>query len=142
MNVLVKTGAKPAHRVLIAGFGQKSDPAAGSASRYIEAAPDGIRFWGGAIELKTNSPLDLGRWQMLTVTYDGETLAIYKDGEPIGKERAGFASDAEGVVSAGPAGPWDQTSRFQGSIRDFTIRRGNMSQDEVKKFYDENKPSQ
>ena len=74
--------------MIIAGFGQDKDPVAGSSSRYFAVYPDGIRFWLATDgDVKTNSPLDLGRWQMLTATYDGDTLTVYKDAAPIMKKR-------------------------------------------------------
>ena len=143
MNLLVKADAQPAHRVILAGFGQpKDDQGAGAQARYLAVFPEDIEFWFGGKNLKTNSPLDLGRWQMLTVTFDGGTLAIYKDGEPIGKERVGFRADADGVVTVGAADPWEHTNAFQGSVKNFTIRRGAMTDKEARHLFEENKTEQ
>ena len=139
MNALVKADARPADRVIIAGFGQ--DAGEGGSSRYLAVFPDGIRLWLGAQgEVKTNSPLDLGRWQMLTATYDGETLSVYKDGQPLMKKRLGLASDSEASVSVGTVDPWDHQRTFNGSVQDFTIRRGALNENEVKELLGETRP--
>jgi alpha-mannosidase len=143
MNLLLKTDAKPKDRVILAGFGQPNDEkGAGAAARYLAVFPEDIEFWCGGKNLKTNSPIDLGRWQMLTATYDGDSLALYKDGEPIGKERIGFGMDAGGSVSVGPIDPWDHQRSFAGSVKDFTIRRGALGEKEVKQLFEQNKPAQ
>jgi alpha-mannosidase len=143
MNLFVKTGATPRGRVLIAGFGPPSeDEGKGGSERYIAVADDGIRFWSGGTDIKTNSPIDLGRWQMLTATYDGDTLALYKDGQAIGKSRKNFSANADGNVSVGPLDPWDHQRIFQGSVRDFTIRRENLTKTEVKKLFETTKAPQ
>ena len=67
--------------------------------------------------MKTNSPLDLGRWQMLTATYDGDSLTIYKDASPIMKKRMGFAADGEPTVSIGTPDPWDHQRAFRVASR-------------------------
>ena len=66
--------------------------------------------------MKTNSPLDLGRWQMLTATYDGDSLTIYKDAAPIMKKRMGIDAAAAPVVSIGVADPWDHQRVFAGGF--------------------------
>jgi alpha-mannosidase len=141
MNLLVKADAKPDHRVVLAGFGQPEDAqGAGAGARYLAVFPDDIEFWCGGKNLKTNSPLDLGRWQMLTATYNGDTLALYKDGEPIGKQRLGFNADAEPVVTVGATDPWEHAHTFAGSVKNFTLRRGALDDQGVKKLFEDNPP--
>jgi alpha-mannosidase len=143
MNLFVRTDSKPKGRILIAGFGQtRESEGKGDQERYISVSGDGIHFWDGGKDINTNSPLDPARWQMITVTYDGYTLAIYKDGQPIGKAKVGFSADAEATVSVGPMDPWDHQRVFQGSVRDFTIRRGNLNDGEVKKLFETTKAPQ
>jgi alpha-mannosidase len=142
MNLLVKADAKADHRVVLAGFGKPEDAqGAGAGARYLAIFPDDIEFWCGGKNLKTNSPLDLGRWQMLTATYNGDSVALYKDGEPIGKQRIGFGADAEPVVTVGASDPWDHAHTFAGSVRNFTIRRGALGDKEVKKLFEDNPPA-
>ena len=105
---------RPRHA--LAGFGRNADQPEGG--RFFAVYPDGIRFLvSPQADVKTNSPLDLGRWQMLTATYDGDSLTIYKDAAPIMKKRMGIDADAEPAVSLGAADPWDHQRVFAGGIQ-------------------------
>jgi alpha-mannosidase len=139
MNLFVRTTAKPEDRTTIAGFGQNSDE---GGAHYFAVFSDGIRLWSSNRDVITNSPFDIGRWQMLTATYDGKTVMVYKDGEPIMKKGIQFDADSEGQVVIGGADPWDHQRRFNGSIRDFTIRRGALSREQVKELFEKSKPPQ
>ena len=146
MNLLVKANTEPGHRVLLAGFGQTDgDPGAnhGHDARYLAVFPDGITVWyaGSGHNVASKSPLDLGRWQMLTVTYNGDTINLYKDGEKIGSMRVALKNDSENLVNVGPSDPWDHRNVFEGSIHDFTIRRGALNDKEVQNLYEKNKPA-
>jgi alpha-mannosidase len=142
MNLFVRPVVKPADRTIIAGFGQDDDQRGGGGARYFAVFSDGIRFWSSNRDVTTNSPLELGRWQMLTATYDGKTVAVYKDGQPIMKKDVQFAADSEASVNVGGADPWDHKRLFEGSVRDFTIRLGALNGDEVKKLFETAKPPQ
>ena len=141
MNLMVKTAVAPKQRVVLAGFGSPEDAnGAGAGARYIALFPEDIEFWCGGKNLKTNSSLDLGRWQMLTATYNGDSAALYKDGEPIGRQRIGFGADAGPVVTIGAADPWDHAHTFAGSVANFTLRRGALNDKEVRKLFQETTP--
>jgi len=142
INLLVKSTVKPVGGELIAGFGQiKSDTESPGGSRYFAVYPDGLRFWMGGDDVKSGSPLDLNRWQMLTAVYDGTTLTLYKDGETIEKRDLDFSADADTAINVGAIDPWDHRRQFEGAVRNFTIRRVAMTDDEVKKLYDQIKPA-
>lgn len=137
MNILVRAEAKPKGKLLLAGFGQTAaDGESAGASRYFAVFPDGIRFWYEGGDFRTNSPLDLGRWQMLTATYDGQRLTLYKDAAPIAQREQTFNAQAEALVSVGANDPWDHRRRFAGAVRSFTVRRGALSAAEVKALFE------
>ncbi len=145
VNLLVKTDAKPNGRVIIAGFGQREgEQGSGMDARYFAVFRDGITFWyaGHGHDVASKSPLDLGRWQMLTATYNGNSISLYKDGEPIAQTRVGLKADSQNIVSVGGPDPWEHKNTFQGSIKDFTIRRGALTDREVRRFFEETKPVQ
>ena len=77
------------------------------------------------IAIEGRAPLDLGRWQMLTATYDGRTLRLYKDGAPLGEGVIGL-SDDEPVVRLMPPDPWEGKRRFAGDVRELTIWRSAL----------------
>ena len=83
---------------------------------------------------RSSSPLEVGRWQMLTATYNGKTLTIYKDGKPIATRDGELATDTDANVSVGMPDPlaWGGKYTFQGQVQDFTIRHNALTADEVK----------
>jgi len=137
MNLLVKPDQVPADRSLIAGFGQDSFNATPGTGRYFAVFDDSIRFWSARRGVQTDSPLEAGRWQMLTAKYDGKTLTVYKDGETIGSKDVELSDDSEAYVNIGAADP--QRS-FHGEVRAFTIRRGALTDEEVRQLFAETKP--
>ncbi len=139
MNLLVRPDVAPEDETIIAGFGQDTDRNEG-AGRYFAKFENGIHFWSVGGDLDSNSPLEVGRWQMLTATFDGKKLTLYKDGAPIAQEEIRFSDDPDARVSVGPIEPWDKKRSFEGSVKSFTIRRGALTADEVKKLYAELRP--
>ena len=82
------------------------------------------------MDVTTGVPYDLGKWQMVTLTYDGKTLTIYKNGVAI--KTADIAlDDAENVVKIAPVGPWPNAGHFAGKIAGFAIWNRALSQPEI-----------
>ena len=73
---------------------------------------------------------------MLTATFDGKTLTLYKDGDPIAKRNVKLSDDSEHQVNIGESDPWDHKRSFHGEIRAFSIRRGALSRDQVRQLFD------
>jgi alpha-mannosidase len=127
INFFVRTDAQPENRTLIAGFGRTEDLAAGAA-RYLSKFASGIHFWSHNRDVQTRTPLQVGQWQMLSATYDGQTLRVYKDAQQIGASALELADD-EPIVQFAPVRPWRSRSatapanqyRFKGEIRKFSI---------------------
>ena len=79
---------------------------------------------------------------MLTVTYNGDSVSLYKDGELIGKQRIGFGADADPILTVGrdrSVGP--RAPRLRAGVKNFTIRRGALDDQEVKKLFEDNPPT-
>ena len=119
MNVFVRASQPPDNRTLIAGFGRCEDKTNGT-GRYFGSFANGLHLWVRGADVESTTPLALGRWQMLTATYDGQALRLYQDGRLIGWTEATLADD-ETVVRLLPLDPWDKQRRFQGEIRGFTV---------------------
>ena len=111
VNLFVRTDKQPGNRTLIAGFGSIKDES--GHGRYLSKFANGIHFWSSGHDVDTHTPLTLGGWQMLTATYDGQTLTLYKDAQKIGDEKV-VLSDDDSVVNIAPLDPWDQQRRFVG----------------------------
>jgi alpha-mannosidase len=130
LNAFVFVPKMPNDYTVIAGFGDGRDNA--GTQRYLAKFPGQIHFWGSNIDIITNEPLDLGKWQMLTVTYDGRKIAIYKNGKLLKAQNAQLA-DAAPIVQVAPASPWTQHANnlFSGKVASLTIRPGASSPAEI-----------
>jgi alpha-mannosidase len=120
INLFVRTDEEPANRTIIAGFGHADDEA-DATGRYICKFAQGVHFWSRGRDVGgRRNPFDLKTWQMVTATYDGSTLRLYKNGKRISQRQIELADD-ESVVRIAPIDPWDQERRFRGEIKNFTI---------------------
>ncbi|MBI1335173.1 MAG: alpha-mannosidase [Armatimonadetes bacterium] len=119
LNFWVKVDKQPEPRTVLAGFGRARDGQSGT-GRYIASFPRGLEFWAANQDVTSNVRLDLNRWQMLTATFDGTMLRLYKDGQKIG-EGTPHLSDDNGRVNVMPIDPWQQRRTLDGEIKDFTI---------------------
>jgi len=119
INLFVRMDKMPEDLTPIAGFGRSTDDATG-ASRYICKFDDGIHFWGRNVDIGSNVPFDLGAWQMVTATFDGKMVRLYKNGKEIVTQNAQLAN-APGVVKVAPLDGWDNKRRFVGQVKNFTI---------------------
>jgi alpha-mannosidase len=134
LNMFVRTDKQPPNRTIIAGFGAcggGAAPQADATGRYICKFGSGIHFWSHHADLQGNTPLDLNRWQMITATYDGKALRLYKDGALLSQREVALAND-EPVVSIAPIDPWDKKRRFEGDIRELTIWDTALDDDAIK----------
>jgi alpha-mannosidase len=134
INLFVRTDKQPEDRTVIAGFGVCEDTVEGGA-RYLTKFSNGVHFWSRNRDVPGRTPLDLGRWQMLTATYDGRILRLFKDGRKIG-EREVELSDDENAVRFAPPDPWEKKRRFEGEIREFTIWSAALSEDAIRSLED------
>lgn len=142
MHVFIKPSAGSKASGLIAGFGSAVDDHAGSGQgRYLALVDDKIRFWSDDNELETNSPLPPGQWQLLSVTYDGGKVALYKNGKLIKRETLTLADDPVGRVALAPAGPWKSKAPLAAELRQFTLLRHAASAEEIKAFEKANAPA-
>ena len=139
INCYVRTSAEPDNAVLIAGFGHADDSVVGC-GRYLCKFPDGLRFWGREQDVNTSAALDTNRWQMLSATYDGHAVTLYKNGEAIGHSDVHLADD-EAIVRLAPVDPWNQRYRFHGDIRDFTVWHTPLSVRALRLLWDGHGPN-
>jgi alpha-mannosidase len=130
INMFVKIEKQPENRTLIAGFGKAAQAEDGGA-RYLAKFANGLQFWSHNRDVGSRARLEAGRWQMLTATYDGKVLRMYKDGQKIA-EGATELSDDENVVNIAPVDPWEGQRRFQGEIRNISIWNGALGDEAVR----------
>jgi len=117
---------------LIAGFGNARDRS--GVQRYLAAFPEGLHFWGSSVDIETGVPLDVCRWQMLTATFDGDTLRVFKDGRVLAS--AGVTlGDAAPVARIGPSAPWSYGHQLAGRVADFTLWSAALPPQSVASLY-------
>ena len=118
INCFVRMDARPADLSVIAGFGDGTDN--NGAERFLIARSGHIYFWGSGIDIDTGTPYDLHTWQMVTATFDGTTVRVYKDGKELAHDSASFADAAKDLLVAPPS-PWEYGHKFTGEVRDLTV---------------------
>ena len=121
INVFVYTDKQTDAPTVLGGFGDSADITSGQ--RYLIKFQRGINFWGGSMFLRSRVPLDPGKWQMITATFDGQMVRLYKNGAEI-RSASGTLSDAQPVVKlapAMPAIPGRKGPGFTGKMQAFTI---------------------
>ncbi len=100
--------------------------------RYIAQFAEGIHFWGGAnvdSDIDPDVDFDLNRWQMITVTYEAQTLRIYKNAEEIYNDVLPLGV-AIPTVSVSGMSPWG-ASEIVGKVDEFAIFKGRLPQSEI-----------
>jgi alpha-mannosidase len=72
---------------------------------------------------------------MLTATFDGKTVRVYKNGEKIG-EAPDTLSDDRPQVEVMPLDAWDRKRIFEGDVRDMTIWNEALSETAIKRLWE------
>ncbi len=124
---------QPTDRTLIAGFGRARDGQEGT-GRYFAKFPNGINFWVANKDLEANVPFDTGRWQMLTATYDGATLSLYKDGKLVASGLRDLSNDSS-KVNVLPLDAWDRQRKADAEVRSLIIWPQSLPAAAVEKLY-------
>lgn len=83
----------------------------------------------GSNYLSTGVLWDVNQWQMITTTYDGTKVRVYKNGLLIGIKAFTF-SNAPGEVRI-PSNPWNGYNFMVGKFDEFTVWRGTLAQQEI-----------
>ncbi len=119
LNLFVRMSKQPSNHTMLAGFG-RCDAQTQGQGRYLCKFAGGVHFWSHNHDVDSRTPFDLNRWQMITATYDGRTVRLYKDGQKIG-ERPLTLDDDENAVRIAPIDPWDKRYLFDGDLAGLTI---------------------
>jgi alpha-mannosidase len=131
INLFVRTDQPLENRTIIAGFGRAEDTSSGI-GRYLCKFGRGLHFWASNRDVDAkDAPLDVGRWQMLSATYDGQMLRLYKNGIAVGEDNIAL-SDDQATVRIAPIDPWDRQRQFKGEIRSMTIWATTLSPDAIR----------
>ncbi len=129
INLFCRVDRQPENRTVIAGFGRPTDGQSGT-GRYLSKFANGIHFWSANADVETTTPLDVGQWQMLTATYDGQTLRVYKNAARIAEQKVDLSDDRP-RVEVMPKDPWEQERVLSGQVRDMTIWKRALSPEQL-----------
>ncbi len=119
INVWVRMDEQPTNRTPLVGFGN-CDARNGGQARYLTKFAGGLHMWSHNQDVPSRTQYDLGRWQMVTATYDGREGRLYKDGKPVGQRTVRLSDDAN-VIHIAPLDPWDRRYQFKGDLTNLTI---------------------
>ena len=130
INQWVYLNAAPTGTTMLGGFGRSEfydgDLDEQGSMRQVYSTGGNIGVWPHYGDIVTAEPFDVGKWQMITVTYDKWTqyVYIYKNGNEIGKGAVAL-SDAMHRISISPLG-LAHDAFFDGMVDDFTIWDGKI----------------
>lgn len=127
INLWVRAEKQPEDRTVFAGFGRCEQTEDGAA-RYLTKFPRGIHFWSHNRDVEGRTALEVGRWQMLTATYDGRVARLYRDAKELGHRELALIDD-ENAVRIAPPDPWDHARKFDGQLGGFTIWSEALGED-------------
>lgn len=133
LNLFCRMDGMPDDRTLIAGFGRSTDGRTGT-GRYFSKFPRGINFWAANRDVMSSEPLDVGRWQMLTASYDGITMRLYKNGRLIAAQVVAFDDDVP-QVRVMPLDAWERRRKFDGEVRDLTVWDIDLPEAAIKRLW-------
>jgi alpha-mannosidase len=119
--------------IVIAGFGHTDQDADGR-GRYLADFEGRVHFWSHNQDVDTTAPLDIGQWQMLSATFDGKTLRVYKNGVEVGWGDVQLADD-EAMVRAVVPDPWTYRYAFAGHVRGFSVWNQSLPPQALASFW-------
>ncbi len=134
LNVFCKVEKQPEDRTLVAGFGRSIDGQEGT-GRYFAKFPGGISLWICNKDVHTNVPFDLGKWQMLTATYDGKSVRLYKNGVKIAEQKTVLENDSS-QVRVLPLDAWERRRRLGGDVKDLTVWDMDLPAPAIKRLWE------
>jgi alpha-mannosidase len=127
LNFFLRSDSAPRDHIILGGWGCAEDGRAKPGmGRYFVNFDDGVAFWLADEDIKTNVKLEPHQWQMLSATYDGKTVTLYKDGKKIGEGQPTLAPD-DAVTGLGIVDPWGNSNKFDGEIRNFQIWKSALT---------------
>jgi alpha-mannosidase len=135
INLYVKAAGQLEDRTLIAGFGHNAEGAGDGRGRYLAKFANGLHFWSENADGDSRAQLRQGRWEMITATYDGSQLNLYRNGRHVGGDKITLEDD-QATVQIAPLDPWEHTRRFAGEIRNMSIWNAALSPEVVQTLAD------
>jgi hypothetical protein len=141
INMYLYVNAEIPDFTLLGGFGRSDNPVEG-VGRYLVKYDGGVVFWDGFWVLSDPIAIDVGKWQMFTVTFDGapnNMIYLYKDGVLVTSYEQNHLVSASNEVRLSTntqPSTWPASSGFNGKIDQFTIWDGFLKQSQINQLAD------
>jgi hypothetical protein len=132
INVFARVNEIPPDHTTLAGFGNDSG-AIPHTQRFIVKMHDSIAFWGNNVDVGSGVAFDVGKWQMITETFDGDTVRIYKNAKLIKSDSISL-NDAAPITRLAPPGPWAEAHRFVGKLAGFAIWNRELDSQSIQRL--------
>lgn len=137
VNIWVYPTQNPLDWRVLWSLGEKPDSGKNARAIYSSGYADyggGITFVGRTstpttVYMSSMMSWEVNQWQMLTTTYDGQIVRLYKNGYLIAMRNYTFL-DAPGEVRV-PTYPWEDKNFFIGRFDEFAIWRGVLTPEEI-----------
>ncbi len=140
MSVYVYLDRMPDEGTVIAGFGNVTSYAGGS-RRHLYVGADGMISFMLDYNTKVQSTraFDLGKWQLITVTYEGNYVRLYKNNQWLKTSSVSLSDAVAKAVVAPRTGlrvGENGVYNSRGKIDDFTVYSGVLSRVEMQALTD------
>ncbi|MBN2449826.1 MAG: DUF1080 domain-containing protein [Lentisphaeria bacterium] len=133
MNVFVRPERAMEDLTIVGGFGDVTSARPVGCQRYLVQIRNCVHFWGSNVDVSGGQPFTAGVWQMLTITYDGAAVRIYRNGELLVTQDESLALAASAVRLA-PIDHWGKGNRFAGAIDEFTVWNGTLTPEQIREL--------
>ena len=140
LNLWLKLAVPPKSLAYLAGFGPIQDEGAGTPRAIIAfGGPqnNNLLVWGSNRDTPSDTPYPVGRWAMVTATYDGTdgTTSLYLDGQLIAQNTEARVDipDGENRISLAPTSNWNVDTA--GDFDEFTVWNGVLNLAQIQDLY-------
>jgi hypothetical protein len=94
-----------------------------------------LQIRAGGFEVSAPQPMQPGNWYALAATYDGQSLRLYVDGQPVGTRQVTKQLPAVSPTLALAPTASDPDQHFGGSVAQFQLASGVVTAERVQHLY-------
>ena len=122
----------PSGPSLIAGMGDTTE----EYPRYLAIEGGKFTLWMGKDNsLTTSATLNVGKWQFLAATFDGDIFHLYSDGAEVGTGKLALGRVTPTLQIAPAILPWNDGQHFGGKVASLTLLRKPLTADEIQSVF-------
>ena len=95
-----------------------------------------LQIRAGGLEIGAATPTPAGKWQALAATYDGQSLRLYVDGQPVGARQVAKQLPAVSPLLALAPPAQEPEQHFGGSVAHLQFDARALSAQEIQQLYE------